>query len=166
MSDILAGKFDGLGTEREVVERRGRTATELADEMAGVVKASADMLAVFDDAAWAQPSPGAFQGTLGDGVEALWSDAYLHGDDIRFALGQPSVQGPGLRAAVHHIAQVLNTQQWGPATIAVQGVEELPIGGGGGQRIEGDPFLFAMVATGRSDPAKLGLDESVNIYRA
>ena len=30
----------------------------------------------------------------------------------------------------------------------------------------GDPLQFVLVATGRADPAPLGLDASVNIYRA
>jgi uncharacterized protein (TIGR03083 family) len=169
MTDVVAGRLDGLGspevTEREVSERRGRTPSELADELTGTTKAAADMLTLFDDAAWATPAPGGYDGTLGDGVEALWSDTYIHGDDIRTALGLPSVAGPGLRCAVHHVAQVLTQQEWGPATIAVDGMGELTLGGGGDPRIGGDALHFVKVATGRGDPATLGLDRSVNIYR-
>jgi uncharacterized protein (TIGR03083 family) len=170
MTDVVAGRLDGLGTpevtDREVSERRGRTPSELADELRGTTKGAADLLALFDDAAWASPAPGGYHGTLRDGVEALWSDSYIHGDDIRTALGLPSVAGPGLRCAVHHVAQVLTQQGWGPATIAVDGMEELTLGGGGDPRIGGDALRFVNAATGRADPATLGLDESVNIYRA
>lgn len=36
--------------------------------------------------------------------------------------------------------------------------------GGGGRRLDGDALDFALVATGRADPAVLGLDDSVNLY--
>src|SRR5437588_11793104 len=66
--DIVEGRLDGLGspevTEREVVERRGRTGAELAEELAGATKAAKDLLAVFDDAAWEGPAPGGYERTL------------------------------------------------------------------------------------------------------
>src|SRR4249919_338663 len=84
--DITAGRFDGLGTPevtaRQVGERRGGTPAELADELAAATKIAPDILASFDDAAWMGPSPSG-PGTLGDGVESLWLDAWLHADDIR-----------------------------------------------------------------------------------
>ena len=111
MAEIVAGELEGQGSEpvtnRQVAQRRGRTNEELADELDGAAKGSADLLAVFDDAAWAGPSPGGFAGTLGDAVEALWFDAYLHADDIRAAVGRPSVQGPGLNASLSHVATIL-----------------------------------------------------------
>src|SRR4051794_33336487 len=76
MADVAAGRLDGLGSpeapKREVDERAGRPPAELADECAEVTKAAAGMLPLFDDATWAGPGPGGFDGTLGDGVEALW----------------------------------------------------------------------------------------------
>jgi hypothetical protein len=144
MADVVAGRTDGLGTpevtEREVDERRGRSADELADELAGVRKQSADLLALFDDSAWLAPAPGGYDGTLGDGVEALWYDTYLHGDDIRAALDMPSVEGPGLRAAISHVAFELQKRDWR------------------------DALHFVKVATGRAAPSSLELDASVNIY--
>jgi hypothetical protein len=172
MSEIVAGKVEGQGspevTARQVEERRGRTAGEIADELAGAAKASKDMLALFDDAAWAAPAPGDFQGTLGDGVEALCADAYIHADDIRAALGLPSVTGPGLRCAISNVAHDLTQRGWGPATLALDGMAEVAVGTrtgtGAGRRITGDPLEFVLVATGRVDPARIGLDASVNIY--
>jgi uncharacterized protein (TIGR03083 family) len=39
LSDVVAGRFDGLGspeaTDRQVAERRGRTPDQVADELAG-----------------------------------------------------------------------------------------------------------------------------------
>ena len=63
------------------------------------------------------------------------------------------------------IVDILSRDGWGPATVAVDGMEEFPVSGGGGQRITGDPLEFVLVATGRKDPSALGLDETVNIYR-
>jgi uncharacterized protein (TIGR03083 family) len=107
MSDVAAGRLEGLGspevTQREVDERTGRSATELADECAEATKAAAGMLPLFDDAAWAGPGPGGFDGTLGDGVEALWFDTWLHGNDMRAALGDAPVMGPGLAAGRSHV---------------------------------------------------------------
>jgi uncharacterized protein (TIGR03083 family) len=165
MVDVATGRLDGLGTpeftERQVVERRGRTGAELADELAGARKIAADLLPAFDDETWAGPSPGGYEGTLGDGVEALWYDTYLHADDIRAALGKPSVRGgDGLRASVSHVAFELGKRGWGPATIALEDVPTFEVGGGG-RRVEGDPFEFVLAATGRGDPTPFGVD---NIY--
>lgn len=167
IADITAGRFDGLGTPevtaRQVEERRGRTPAELADELATATKIAADILASFDDAAWAGPSP-AGVGTLGDGVESLWFDAWLHADDIRDAVGRPTEPGRAIRASVSHIAQQLTEQGWRPATLSLDGVEEFVVAGGG-PAVTGDAVQFVLVATGRGDPAVLELDETVNIYR-
>ena len=167
MAEIVAGELEGQGTEpvtaRQVAQRRGRTNDELADELEGAAKGTADLLAVFDDSAWAGPSPGGFDGTLGDAVEALWYDAYLHADDIRAATGLPSVRGPGLKASLSHVATVLGQRGWGPATLAFDGFDELDVGGGG-KRIKGDALTFVLAATGRADPSTFGLGPDVNIY--
>lgn len=166
--DIVGGNLDGQGTpevtSRQVSERAGRAGVELADELDGARKLGVDLLAVFDDDAWALPAPGGYDGTLGDGVEALWYDTFLHADDIRSALGQPSVGGAGLRPSISHIAAILTQQGWGPATLALDGLPELAVRGGGGQRITGDPMRFILAATGRIEAAAIGLDPSVNIY--
>lgn len=151
--DITEGRFDGLGspevTAREVNERRGRSGAELAEELAGAGKAAQDLIAVFDDAAWDGPAPGGYDGTLRQGIEAIYYDAYLHGDDILHAVGRPSVAGDGLRAAVHHVAFELAKRGWGPATLAFDGIDEVLVGAGGGPRLTGDALPFVLAATGR-----------------
>ena len=168
MADIVGGDLEGQGTEpvtaRQVEQRQGRAQDDLADELDTAAKGSADLLAVFDDAAWASPAPGGYAGTLGDAVEALWFDAFLHADDIRAAVGIPSERGPGLRAAVSHVSTVLGEQGWGPATLAFDGMEEFSVGTGG-KRIEGDALAFVLAATGRADSSTVGLGPDVNIYR-
>jgi uncharacterized protein (TIGR03083 family) len=173
MTDVLSGRVEGLGspeaTAREVAERSGRTAGELADECAQASKQGRDLLALFDETAWEGPAPGGYDGNLAQGVEALWFDTWAHGDDVRAALGRSSERGPGLRAAVHHVADVLGKQGWGPATLALDGIEPVEIGPPGGgtaaRQVTGDPLQFILAATGRADATTLGLDETVNIYR-
>src|SRR5207244_11662901 len=89
--------------------------------------------------AGAGPAPAAIPGTLGTAVEGIWYDAYVHPDDVRAALGRPSQRGPGLRAAVSHLADLLSQRDWGPATLALDGLEQFPVSGGGRQRVTGDP---------------------------
>jgi uncharacterized protein (TIGR03083 family) len=169
MADVTAGRLDGLGTpevtEREVAERRGRTPAQLADECAQVREAAQGLLAAFDDAAWQAGAPGGYEGTLGDGVEALWYDTYLHADDMRSVLGQaPQRTTAGDTASVSHIATELTKRDWQPAMLAFDGLPEFEVSGGGGERFEGDAFPFILAATGRGDTKGLGLDASVNLY--
>ena len=165
-ADVVAGRFDGLGsdeaTQREVDERQGRGPDAVADELAGIIPSLAGLLAAFDDAAWSSPSPNG-TGTLGEGVEALWSDMVLHADDIRSAVGRDAPADVDPTAAVSHIADVLTQRGWRPATIALDGLPRFDVSGGGDE-ITGQPWPFALAATGRGDPSQLGLDASVNIY--
>lgn len=168
LTDIVNGRIEGQGTAevtaRQVEERRGRTAAELADELEGAAKVGADILATFDDATWEAPAPGGFEGTLGFGIESLWYDVFLHADDIRAAIARPSVPGPGLEASLSHVAEFLDRRGWGPATLALDGTAEYPVGDGTGPHITGDPLAFVLAATGRADPTPLGLTPAVNIY--
>jgi uncharacterized protein (TIGR03083 family) len=164
---VGAGQVAGLGTaeviDGHVAERRGRTAAELADEIAGGRKIAADLLAALDDTAWNTALPG-FDGTIGEGVETIWYDAYVHADDIRTALGLAPVRtADDLHASVHHVAAALAKRGWGPATLAFDGLHEVHVGDGG-PRVTGDALDFVRAATGRTDPSALGLDASVNIY--
>ena len=150
MADVVAGRFEGLGTPevtaREVDERRGRTPTELADECTEVRKAAAGILALFDETAWNGAAPGGYDGTLGDGVEALWYDTFLHADDIRHALGRPSDLGPGLAGSVSHLRHELAGQGW-TGVVPEDGSEAME---------------FILVATGRTPGGQPG--SPPNIY--
>ena len=169
LADITAGRFDRIGapgaTQIPVDERKGSSPAELADELQQVAKAGSGLLAAFDDAAWNGPAPGAIPGTVGGGVEALWYDTYVHGDDIRTAVGRPYEPGDGIRPSIEHIKDFLENAGWGPATLELKGFGTVEVGGGPGPTITADPWQFVLVATGRQDPSTLGLDETVNIYR-
>ena len=166
-ADVVAGRFDGLGsdevTQREVDERAGRGAKEVADELAEIRPSLAGLLAMFDDDAWNSPAPGGAAGTLGQGVEALWSDMVLHADDIRAAAGRGAPADVDTKAAASHIADILTQRDWKPVTIALDGLPEFDVSGGGA-RITGSAWPFVLAATGRGDLQALGLDPSANIY--
>jgi len=166
-ADVVAGRFDGLGTDeatrREVDERAGKSPTEVADELAELRPTLAMLLGSFDDAAWSMDAPGGASGTLGQGVEALWSDMIIHADDIQSASGGGSAPDVDVTAAVSHIADMLTINGWPPATIALDGVQTFDVSGGGAA-ITGAAWPFVLAATGRLDPADLGLDPSINIY--
>jgi uncharacterized protein (TIGR03083 family) len=153
IADVVAGRLDGLGspevTEREVAERAGRSPAELADECAEVRKGAAGLLPLFDDAAWAASAPGGYEGTLGDGVEALWYDTWMHGNDIRAALGRPHELGPSLPGALSHIEFELGKRGWRGAVPAAS-----------------DPsaYAFLMVATGRADASTYEGETPLNVY--
>jgi uncharacterized protein (TIGR03083 family) len=166
LADVVAGRFDALGqpdaTQRQVDERRGQGPSAVADELAQARAGASAIANAIDDAAWEGPGP--VGGSLGSGVEALWFDAYVHADDIRDAVGRAPEMGPGLIASSSHIAQILTDQGYRPVTLALDGQDEYAVAGGG-ERVTGDPHQFMLVATGRLDPALLGLDPAVNIYR-
>ena len=148
MSSAVAGNTDGLGspevTQREVEERAGRSASDLADECAQVRESAKAVIPLFDDAAWASPAPGGYEGTLGDGVEALWSDFWIHTDDIRAACGRAPVADEGLPGAVSHVTFELGKRGWSG---------EVPAA-------EQDRIAWVLSATGRA-PLRDGL---INIY--
>ena len=168
IADIAGGRLAELAapdaTARQVAERRGRSAREVADELHQAAKVVADLGAGFDDAAWAGPAPAGIPGTLGEGVEAIWYDTYVHAEDIRVALGRQPERGPGLRVSVSHLADLLGQRGWGPAVLALDGLDEVPVSGGDGRRVTGDPLTFILVATGRQAAKDMGLDDSVNVY--
>src|SRR4051812_1389563 len=153
MADVMAGRLDGLGspevTAREVAERADRSADQLADECAEVTKGSVGLLSIFDDAAWNGPAGGGFDGTLGDGVEALWFDAWMHGNDIRSALDRPIEVGNGMRAALSHVGSELAKHDW---TGDVPAADD-PVA-----------MAFVLAATGRAKPTTMGDNAPIDIY--
>lgn len=115
--DITHGRLEGMGTaavnERQARERSGRTARELTAELEGASPVLCGLLASLPEGAWEGPAPGNPDYTLRFPVEAIWYDAYLHGDDIRDAVRVASARGDRLRCAVHHVVGYLEHQHWG-----------------------------------------------------
>jgi uncharacterized protein (TIGR03083 family) len=167
---VTALRLDGLGTPevtaRQVDERRGRTSIDLADELRTSAKAAAELAEAFDEAAFNAEGPQGNGQTLGYGLEALWFDTYLHGGDILDALDLPMTSASGFAPSVSHISDTLTQEGAKPATIRLSGLDEFLVSGGDDTRvIAGDPVQFILVATGRAEPATMGLDPEINIYR-
>ena len=139
---LLPGGSTGLVRRRSPsarsIERKGRSPSELAAECRETRDSAGALLPAFDDAAWAGPAPGGYDGTLGEAIEALWYDAYVHADDIRHAVGMPTEPGPGLGAATSHVLALLEKLGWNG---------EIPDG-------SGEAHQFVLAATGRAERPK------------
>jgi uncharacterized protein (TIGR03083 family) len=163
--DAAAGVPGSRTADEEAASLRGLPPRDVAARLRAATSSIGALLEVIDDEGWSAPLPALPDMTLGHGVLTLWYDTFVHADDIRAATGRASDrEGDGVRASVEYLASQLRTRGWGPAVLALDDLVPLEIGSGG-REIEGDPFTFVLVATGRSDPALLGLDETVNIYR-
>ena len=169
MADITSGRLDGVGTQpwydRQVAERRGRRQQVLIDELDEVTSATGSLLTLFEETAWSGPAGPGVDGTLGAAMQSLWAGIYIHVEDVLAAVGREPQRGSGMRAAVDHIADALRAVGWGSATLHLEDLGAVEVGGGG-RRIVTDALTFVLVASGRSDPSLVGLDDSVNIYRS
>jgi uncharacterized protein (TIGR03083 family) len=162
--DTAAGVPGTRTSEEEAASVRNDAPARVAMRLRTAADGIRTLLAELDEAAWNGPS-GLPDLTLGRGVLTLWYDTFVHTDDIRHALGLPSERGAGLDASVAYLAGELERRGWGPATLALHGMAPVAIGTDG-PIITGDPLEFVLVATGRADPAALGLDPTVNVYAA
>jgi uncharacterized protein (TIGR03083 family) len=160
--DVVKGVPGSRNAEEEAASVRGDSPAQVAARLRAAVASIQPLLEALDDDAWNGPS-GVPDLTFGRGVLTLWYDAFVHADDIRAALGRPSPSGPGVAASVEYLAGELTTKGWGPATLALEGVPRHDVGAGG-REISGDAMQFVLVATGRADPATMGLEPGVSIY--
>ena len=161
--DSAKGTIGQRTADQEAAEGRHLSPQAMAADLRRAAASLGKLMDGLDEAAWAGPSP-VPDLSLGDGILTLWYDTWIHGDDIRAALGLPSVRGGGLIASVEHVVQQLGKRGWGPARIALHGLPELRVGEPNGHVVTADPHEFVLVGTGRADPAPLGLDATVNIY--
>jgi len=162
-ADSLSGAVGSRTPDEHAAALRDHTPAELTAQLRESRAVFASFFDGLDDAAWDGASPVPDM-TLARGVLGLWFDTHVHADDMRAALGLEPDRGPGLRGAVAFLAYSLTNDGWGPATLALDGMPPREIGSGG-PTITGDAYQFMLVATGRADPATLGLDPSVNVYR-
>jgi uncharacterized protein (TIGR03083 family) len=160
--DTAAGVPGSRNAEEEAASVRHESPAGAAARLRAANASLRALTDAIDDDAWNGPS-GVPDLTLGQGVLTLWFDTYIHADDIRAAIGQASVRGDGLDAAIAYLAGQLEAKGWGPATVALDDGGRYEIGGGG-REITGDAMQFALVATGRAEPATMGLDADVSIY--
>jgi uncharacterized protein (TIGR03083 family) len=160
--DTAAGKPGSRNAEEEAASLRQETPAGAAARLRAALVGISALANSLDDETWQAPA-GVGDLTVGEGVLTLWYDAYVHGDDIRAAIGQPSERGAGLGGSVAYLAAELTKRKHEPMTLALDGVPRYDVSGGG-TTVTGDPLQFVLVATGREDPAKMGLDPAVNIY--
>jgi uncharacterized protein (TIGR03083 family) len=161
--DTLHGTIGGRSQDQQAAALRGHGPPALAAELRAAAGRLRPVLGGLGDGMWHRPSrvPGL---TVGDGVRTLWHDTYVHGDDIRAALGLPGRRGAALHATVGYLRDRLTRAGWGPARFELEGLGVVAVGSGG-PLLRADPLDFVLVATGRADPALLGVDDSIDIYR-
>jgi uncharacterized protein (TIGR03083 family) len=162
-ADAVAGVPGSRTPDEHAASLRDHSPSDLAAQLRASLDIFRSFVGALDDAAWNGPS-GVPDMTLARGVLGLWFDTYVHADDVRAALDFPEDRGSGLAASVIALAHFLTSSGWGPATLALEGMDEVDIGAGG-PKVTGDPYQFVLVGSGRADPATLGLDPTVNIYR-
>jgi uncharacterized protein (TIGR03083 family) len=161
--DTVSGAIGTRTPDDQAAALRGESPSSLAARLVALTDSIEELATAFDDAVWSAPSP--VPGfSLGQGVHALLNDAYLHGDDIRAALGLPFDAGPGLSASLDFVLGALLRDEATAAEPAVAPVLVVPADHFSERTgIAAHDFLLA--ATGRSDPARLLLPEILNIYR-
>jgi uncharacterized protein (TIGR03083 family) len=160
--DVAKGVPGSRNAEEEAASVRGDAPAAATARLRAAIATINPLLDALDDDMWNGPS-GVPDLTFGRGVLTLWYDAFVHADDIRAAIGLPSEAGAGLAASVEYLAGELATRGWGPATLALDGLPHYDVGAGG-LEVNGDPLQFVLVATGRADPATMGLDPGVSNY--
>ena len=160
--DVVRGVPGSRNAEQEAASVRDDSPAEVAARLRAAIASIQPLLDALDDDMWNGPS-GVPDLSFGRGVLTLWYDAFVHGDDIRAAVGRGSERGPGLAASVEYLAGELTTRAWGPATLVLDGVPRHEVGAGG-REISGDALQFVLVATGRAEPATMGLEPGVSIY--
>jgi uncharacterized protein (TIGR03083 family) len=161
--DAVSGTIGTRTPEEQAAALRGESPTALAARLHSAMDSVARLATAFDDAAWSAPSPAPGL-TLGQGVHALLNDAYVHGDDVRAALGLPFEAGPGLHASLDFVLGALlrdDAVAAEPAVARLLGVSVSHFPRQTGMAVH----EFLLAATGRGDPAGLGLPDSVNIFR-
>jgi uncharacterized protein (TIGR03083 family) len=151
--DVAKGVPGSRTFEEEAATVRDDTPQQAAARLRAALDATEPLLAALDDEdVWNGPSA-VPDLTLGRGVLTLWYDTYVHADDVRAGAGLGTVEGPGLAASIEYLRGELEQRGWPRA-------DEVRIDGA-------EPFVthdFVLAATGRIDPATLGLDPAVNIY--
>jgi uncharacterized protein (TIGR03083 family) len=161
--DTVSGAIGGRTPDDQAAALRSESPTALAAQLDTALTSISQLAKVIDDTAWSAPSP--VHGlTLGQGTHALLQDAYVHGDDIRAALGLPFDPGPGLHASLDFVLGALlrdDTARVEPAIARLLVVAAEHFTHETGMPV----YDFLLAATGRGDPAPLRLPRSVNIFR-
>lgn len=164
--DIATGNVADAGSveynQRQIDERASKTPKELLDEWKTAGPAFEDGMLALDDAFWNSPYPPF--GTVGEALQRIAEDLWVHRQDVRIPLGDGvDPEGPGLRAVLEVVLfeQALRVPERSP------GVRSVTINAGEFSQtsktadegtditVSGDPATIALLGTGR-----LAMDEA------
>lgn len=162
--DTATGASGTRSADEQAASLRAHPPDGLAAQMREIGESMAGLVAAFGDDIWARPSP-APRFTVGQAIHALLMDAYVHADDIRDAVNQPSQRGEGLYDSVDFVLDVLSRDPIAAADSRVARLLAIPAAAFTTESGT-DAHEFLLTATGRRDPHMLGLPETVNIFRA
>jgi uncharacterized protein (TIGR03083 family) len=161
--DTVSGTIGSRTPDDQATALRGESPAALAARLHTAMDSVTRLMTVFDDALWSAPST-VPRLTIGQGMHALLHDAYLHGDDIRAALGRPFDAAPGLHASLDFVLGALLRDDTAAAEPAIAQLLAVPADHFSEKTgIAAHDFLLA--ATGRCDPARLLLPDTINIFR-
>jgi uncharacterized protein (TIGR03083 family) len=186
-ADVANRRLDGVGSpeanQRQVDERKDRTPRELLDEWADQGKLLEDGVRVLEDDFWNAPYTDNFN--VGQALQRMVEDIWVHGQDIRIPLGDPTTTSPALVSTLEVASRDLANRlprlapDVGAVTIdagdfssAVEGPGSVDV------TIKGDPVTLGLVSTGRiplgeavadgkltvSPKVPDGLAAAINIY--
>lgn len=186
-TDLAAQNLQGVGTpeynQRQVDERCDKSTGELFAEWDEQGPAYEAAISALPKEVW--ESPYEPWGTVGEALERMLEDIWVHTQDIRIPLGDGIEDGPGSSAAIHVSAFEIpvRAKEKGIALGSVHinvGDHDItvPVGEGPTVKITGDPSAYALVATGRmsideatgqrklsiSPTPPAGFDKVLNIY--
>ncbi len=175
-SDVANRRLDGIGTaeknQQQVEDRRERSPRELLDEWREQGTLLEQGVLDLDDEFWNAPYTENFN--VGQALQRMVEDIWVHGHDIRIPLGDELVGGPGLRSTLE-----VATREWamrlpkfapsvGSLEIETPELSDTVKGSGNvAVKVSGDPITLALVSTGRIalteavDAGKLSLDPSI-----
>jgi uncharacterized protein (TIGR03083 family) len=186
-SDVANRRLEGIGSpdqnQRQVDERRDHTPRRLLDEWNDQGALLEQGIRELDDEFWNAPYTENFN--VGQALQRMVEDIWVHGHDIRIPLGDEPIGGPGLRATLE-----VATREWesrlprlapsvGSLDVAVGNfTASVKAAGDTAVNVAGDPITLALVATGRipldeaigdgrisvSPNVPDGLGEALNVY--
>ena len=157
-SDVANRRLDGVGTaeqnQRQVDERKDRGLREILDEWAEQGKLLEDGVLALDDEFWNAPYADNF--TVGQALQRMVEDIYVHGHDVRIPLGDDPVEGPGMISTLEVVVRDLHNRlprlapDVGIVTFEAGSFTGTATGAGNTDvRVTGDPIALALVGTGR-----------------
>ena len=157
-SDVANRRLDGVGTDeanqRQVDERVDRSPTEILDEWEKEGTLLERGILELDDEFWTAPYADNFN--VGQALQRMVEDIWVHSQDIRIPLGEEPVAGPGLISTLEvgsrDLLNRLKTHAPSVGRVNISAGEfSSEVEGPGGEEVSitGDPITLALVSVGR-----------------